>query len=111
MSCIFCKIVEGQIPSKKVYEDDHVLAIEDVAPCAPVHILVMPKKHLATILEVNDPVLSHKLISACQHVAQTLKIDQSGFRIVTNTGSDGGQTVSHLHIHLVGGRAFHWPPG
>lgn len=104
--CIFCKIAEGAIPAKKVYEDDRVLAFEDLAPQAPVHVLIIPKKHAQNLLEARafeDDLLAH-LLRATANVAAQLGLVDSGFRIISNTGADAGQTVGHLHIHLLGGR-------
>lgn len=110
MSCLFCKIVNGEIPSTKVYEDEHVLAFEDIAPDAPVHTLVIPKQHVTSLMDLNDPALMQHLIKACQQVAKDKGVDD-GFRLVTNIGEDGGQSVFHLHFHLIGGRPLSWPPG
>jgi len=111
--CIFCKIVKGEIPSQKVYEDDDILAFRDINPQAPVHILLIPKKHLTNILEMSSA--DHFLLGRIQEVviklAQQEGIDQGGFRLVNNCGDQGGQTVHHLHFHLLGGRNLAWPPG
>lgn len=109
-NCLFCKIIDGQIPSKKIAEDDHAIAISDVNPQAPVHILIMPKKHVASIAALDDAELTGHLFQKARKIAVDHKLD-NGFRIVVNTGQDGGQTVHHLHIHLLGGRALGWPPG
>lgn len=104
--CIFCKIVAGQIPSSKVYEDDHVLAFHDIHPQAPVHVLVIPKKHLASAGELSSEdstILSH-VFAAIQAVAKSKGVAESGYRVVTNTGKDAGQVVFHLHFHLLGGQ-------
>ncbi|WP_069649308.1 histidine triad nucleotide-binding protein [Caloranaerobacter ferrireducens] len=111
--CIFCKIVNGEIPSKKVYEDDKVLAFEDIDPQAPVHILVIPKEHIPSIKDINEDnieVISH-IHLVIKRLAKEKGIDQDGFRIVNNCGEKGGQTVGHLHYHLLGGRHLMWPPG
>lgn len=113
MNCIFCKIAKKEIPSRIVYEDDAVLAFEDIAPQAPIHILIIPKKHYSTLLELNEEdreLLGHILLIA-KNIAEQKGIDKSGFRIVMNCNSDGGQTVFHIHFHLLGGRQMHWPPG
>lgn len=113
MDCIFCKIVRGDIPSKKVYEDEHVLAFHDISPQAPVHILIIPKKHLSTILEIEDsdePLIGH-IFTVANKIAREQGFSDRGFRIVTNCNSEGGQTVFHLHFHLLAGRQMHWPPG
>ncbi|KPU27931.1 HIT family hydrolase [Caloranaerobacter sp. TR13] len=112
-NCIFCKIVNGEIPSKKVYEDDKVLAFEDINPQAPVHILVVPKEHIPSIKDINEDnidVISH-IHLVIKKLAKEKGIDQDGFRIVNNCGEKGGQTVGHLHYHLLGGRHLMWPPG
>ncbi len=111
--CIFCKIIDGQIPCKKVYEDDWVLAFFDLNPAAPKHVLVIPKKHFADITEITskDMKYSSAIIEAVQKIVKKLDIIEEGFRIVINTGSYGGQTVSHLHFHVLGGRFLAWPPG
>ncbi|OEH86150.1 histidine triad nucleotide-binding protein [Desulfuribacillus stibiiarsenatis] len=111
--CIFCKIIEGQIPSKKVYEDDMVYAFHDISPAAPVHILLIPKKHISSAMELElaDMEYVKQIHLAAQKIAKQLGIDEKGFRIVNNCGKDGGQTVSHLHYHLLGGRNLNWPPG
>lgn len=111
--CIFCKIIAGQIPSAKVYEDDFVLAFRDIDAQAPEHILVVPKQHVASILEVNSSCgeLMEHIVRAIQQVAKITGIDKTGFRVAINTGKDGGQTVEHLHFHILGGRELAWPPG
>lgn len=103
--CIFCKIVAGQIPASKVYEDEHVLAFRDIAPQAPVHLLVIPKKHLASVNELSseDSSMLHHAFTAIQAVARETGIAESGYRVVTNTGKDSGQVVFHLHFHVLGG--------
>ena len=113
MSCIFCKIVEGEIPAKKVYEDEDVLVFHDINSVAPVHVLIIPKKHLAKIADItiNDAVLMGKLMLTARKVAEQLGVAESGFRLVINNGESANQTVFHLHIHLIGGRAMTWPPG
>lgn len=111
--CIFCKIVNGEIPSKKVYEDDTVLAFEDINPQAPVHILVIPKEHIPSIKDINEDnldIISH-IHLVIKKLAKDKGIDKDGFRIVNNCGEKGGQTVGHLHYHLLGGRHLMWPPG
>jgi histidine triad (HIT) family protein len=109
-NCIFCKIVEQKIPSQKVAEDDSLIAIRDVNPQAPTHILVIPRNHIPNLASVEDPSLSGKLFKKATDLAAELGL-KNGYRIVTNTGDDGGQTVHHLHIHLLGGRQLGWPPG
>lgn len=112
MDCIFCKIIAGTIPSKKLYEDDLAYAFSDIDPKAPVHVLVVPKKHIASLAEMD--VADIALTGHLHAVAKKLAAEQNlsgGYRTVINTGPDGGQTVDHLHVHLLGGRAMHWPPG
>lgn len=107
--CIFCKIISGEIPCEKVYEDDKMIAIKDVAPVAPVHVLLIPKKHVANILETEAELRLH-LSSKMKELVKQLGVAEKGFRLVINTGVDGGQTVEHLHIHLIGGKNLGWPP-
>lgn len=112
-NCIFCKIVAGTIPAKKVYEDELALAFEDLHPQAPKHILLIPKEHLDSLNDASqsDEKLLGHLLRLVPKVANQLGFAENGFRTVINTGEDGGQTVAHLHIHLLGGRALAWPPG
>lgn len=105
MDCLFCKIINKEIPASIVYEDDDVLAFNDIAPKAPVHILVIPKKHTIGISQTD------KLFSILQKLAKEKGIEGSGYRVVVNQGKDAGQAVDHLHFHLLGGRPLHWPPG
>jgi histidine triad (HIT) family protein len=112
MSCIFCKIVAGQIPSTAVYQDDQVYAFADLNPKAPVHILVVPREHVGSLSETDESkraLLGH-LLWAAAHIAREKGL-HGGYRVVVNNGQDGGQTVDHLHLHLLGGRALAWPPG
>ena len=112
MDCVFCKIAKGEIPSKKAYEDDQILAFYDLDPQAPVHILLIPKAHIASANELNEEnsaVVSHIFLTAAK-LAKELGLEK-GYRIVNNCGEDGGQTVQHLHFHLLGGRSMKWPPG
>ena len=110
-NCLFCKIVEQKIPSQRVSENEHSIAIRDVNPQAPTHILVLPKIHVPNIAEAaGNAELVSKLIATACTVAKEQNLDK-GFRLVINTGNDGGQTVHHLHIHLLGGRFMGWPPG
>ena len=111
--CLFCKIIAGEIPSNKVFEDDDVYAFHDINPAAPTHILVIPKKHIVAVnqAESGDDVLLGKLLSTASELAREQGLDDDGFRLVINTGKDGGQTVFHLHVHLIGGRRLTWPPG
>lgn len=105
MNCIFCKIVEGSIPSKKIYEDEHVLAFHDIQPAAPVHALIIPKKHIATMNDAGeaDYALIGEIHRAAQTVAKELGVADSGYRLINNCGKDAGQVVFHLHYHLLGG--------
>ena len=112
VDCIFCKIVAGSIPAKRVYEDDLCLCIADLHPQAPTHLLIIPKGHIvsqAHAEETHAPLLGHMLAKAAE-VARGAGLD-GGYRVVINTGPDGGQTVDHLHLHLLGGRHMTWPPG
>ena len=111
--CIFCKIVEKSIPAKILFEDEHVLAFHDINPVAPVHVLVIPKKHIKGLGDAGpeDSELLGKCLKAAQRAAEETGILQSGFRTVINHGVHGGQTVFHLHVHVMGGRAMAWPPG
>ncbi len=111
--CIFCRIVAGTIPAKIVYQDDQSMAFEDVNPQAPVHILVIPKRHIRSMnnLEADEAALIGHLSLTCVKVANQKGIFEAGYRVVANTGSNGGQTVSHLHFHVLGGRQLTWPPG
>ena len=110
---IFSKIIRREIPADIVYEDDQVLAFRDVAPQAPTHIVLVPKKPIVNLLDTQpeDTLLLGQLLTAAIHVARTLGLDETGFRVVVNAGRDGGQTVDHLHLHLLGGRPLGWPPG
>jgi histidine triad (HIT) family protein len=112
MDCLFCKIVSGAIPTKRLYEDDTVLAFPDINPQAPTHILIIPKRHIASCakLVLTDKDLLGHLMFAVSELARQNQLD-NGYRLVINTGPDGGQTVDHMHVHLLGGRAMHWPPG
>ncbi len=107
--CVFCKIISGEIPSKRVYEDDQVIVINDMNPGAPVHVLVIPKEHTENILTASPDVLLHVKEILPQLVKQ-LGLEEKGFRVVVNTGSWGGQSVPHLHFHILGGKELGWPP-
>jgi histidine triad (HIT) family protein len=112
VDCIFCKIVAGSIPSKKVFEDDQVFAFHDIDPKAPTHILVIPKKHIASLAQTkpeDEGVLGRLLLTASE-IAREQGLAK-GYRVAISTGPEGGQTVDHLHLHLLGGRQMHWPPG
>jgi histidine triad (HIT) family protein len=112
-NCLFCKIAAGEIPAKIVYQDQDVVAFEDINPQAPHHILLIPRQHITSMSELaleHGPILA-KLFVTAQELAHTLGIDESGYRFLTNVGPDAGQSVFHLHFHLLGGRRLGWPPG
>lgn len=111
--CLFCKIIRGEIPSNKVYEDELCYAFYDIDPQAPVHFLVVPKEHIASALEINDEnshIVGH-VFKVVEKLANELGFAQDGYRIVNNCGKDGGQTVGHIHFHVLAGRNLGWPPG
>ena len=112
MDCLFCKIAAGKIPADKVYEDERVLAFKDISPVSPVHILIIPKTHIHSAAEIDEDNadIVGKIFSVAARLAGELNL-AGGFRVVTNSGADGGQTVGHLHFHLLGGRELGWPPG
>ena len=110
-SCIFCKIARGEIPAKMLVNNKEIVAFRDLNPQAPVHLLIVPKKHVASLDDANDSDLLGRMIAMAAAIARQEKIAKSGYRTVINTGKDGGQSVDHLHIHLLGGRPFAWPPG
>ena len=113
MDCLFCKIAAGEIPSTKVYEDDLVYAFRDIEPQAPVHILIIPKQHISSVNEINDEncaIVGH-IFKVAAEIAKNEGVAEEGYRIVTNIGEKGGQTVKHLHYHMLGGRSLQWPPG
>ena len=110
--CIFCKIANKEINSNLVYEDESVVAFRDLNPQAPQHILIIPKKHVANITELDDKeIAAHIFTEVVPKIAKEVGVAESGFRLVINTGEEGGQTVNHLHVHLIGGRKMTWPPG
>ena len=111
--CLFCKIRDGGIPCDIVYEDDDVLAFNDVNPQAPVHMLIIPKKHISTVndIEAGDELVMGKLFSAAKKIAEQEGISDDGYRMVTNCNEKAGQTVFHIHMHLLAGRRMTWPPG
>lgn len=109
--CIFCRIARGEIPAQMLVNNKDIVAFRDVNPQAPVHILIVPKKHIASLDDVTDSDLLGRMMSLAAALARQEKIARSGYRTVVNTGKDGGQTVDHLHIHLLGGRPMTWPPG
>lgn len=113
MDCLFCKIINGEIPSEKVYEDDMIYAFRDIAPQAPEHVVIIPKLHISSANEItveNSKYVAH-IFETIPKIAKQLGIDEKGYRIVNNCGEYGGQTVMHLHFHLTGGRQFGWPAG
>jgi histidine triad (HIT) family protein len=111
--CLFCKIINGEIKSDIIFENDYVLAFKDINPKAPVHLLVVPKKHISSILEIDklSSVELIEMINSIASLAKELGLQKDGFRVVTNTGQGAGQSVAHLHFHIMGKRAFNWPPG
>ncbi len=111
--CIFCKIIKGEIPCEKIYEDDIVLSFKDISPGAPSHVLIIPKKHISSLNEVTDEdskIIAHVFI-VLKEIVKKLGINETGYRIVSNCGEEGGQTVEHIHFHVLGGRTLQWPPG
>jgi histidine triad (HIT) family protein len=111
--CIFCKIASGDIPGDIVYQDDRVIAVNDIDPKAPVHILIMPKTHIPSLNEIDDSnkdILAH-ILTVAADLAKTKGMAEKGYRIVNNCGVQGGQSVEHIHFHLLGGRSLTWPPG
>lgn len=109
--CIFCKIIKGEIPADFVYKDDSVVVIRDVTPQAPTHLLVLPVQHIASTVDVHDLSVWTTIMGRAVELTRELGLDKDGFRMVVNTGEQGGQTVPHLHLHLLSGRHFGWPPG
>jgi histidine triad (HIT) family protein len=111
--CIFCKIASGDIPGDIVYQDDRVIAVNDIDPKAPVHILIMPKTHIPSLNEIdesNKDILAH-ILTVAANLAKTKGVAEKGYRVVNNCGVQGGQSVEHIHFHLLGGRSLTWPPG
>jgi histidine triad (HIT) family protein len=113
MSCLFCRIVAGEIPATRVYEDEHVLAFNDINPQAPLHALVIPKTHISTLNDLSEEhdALMGRLVRVAASIAHARGVDGTGFRTVLNCNSHAGQTVFHVHLHVLGGRAMTWPPG
>ena len=113
MDCLFCKIIEREIPGAIVYEDDRVIAFNDIKPQAPTHVLVVPKRHIESLneLQPGDDQIVGELIRRAAAIAKERGVSAGGFRTVFNTNRDGGQTVFHIHVHLLGGRRMQWPPG
>lgn len=113
MACIFCEIINKRIPAKIIYEDEYAIAFEDINPQAPVHTLVIPKKHISTNLDIkkeDNELLGH-LFQVANKIARDKGIAERGFRLVMNCNPESGQTVFHIHLHILGGRQMHWPPG
>lgn len=113
MDCLFCKVVAGTIPAEFLYQDEAVVAFTDINPHAPHHILIVPRKHIATIndLTVDDNALVGQMFQAAKKLAQQLGVAEEGYRVVMNCNAGAGQTVFHIHLHFLGGRHFSWPPG
>ena len=109
--CVFCKIAKGEIPAEFIYKDDTVFAIRDLNPQAPTHILVMPVQHVASADKVDNPEIWSSIMGRAVEIARRSGLDKQGFRMVINTGEQSGQTVPHVHLHLLSGRNFGWPPG
>jgi histidine triad (HIT) family protein len=111
--CVFCAIAAGTVPAQIVRQDEVIVAFHDLHPRAPTHVLIIPRKHLTSVdaLDPDDPDLAGRLLIAAGEIARSLGLMPNGYRVVANTGGDGGQTVPHLHLHLLGGRTFSWPPG
>lgn len=109
--CIFCRIASGDIPAARVAENERAVAFRDLHPQAPVHVLVIPRRHVASLAAATDEAELGSLLRLAQEVARQEGIEATGYRVVTNTGADGGQTVHHLHLHVLGGRSLQWPPG
>jgi len=113
IDCLFCKIAHGEIPCEKVYENDRVFAFKDINPVAPFHVLIVPKVHIESVTDINidNSYVIANIFEVAAIIVKQNGYEESGYRIVTNIGKDGGQAVSHLHYHLLAGRAFSWPPG
>ncbi len=112
-ACMFCRIAERKVPSEIVYEDDQIVAFHDINPQAPIHILIIPRRHVMSLEELKEadaPLLGHMMLIGAK-IARDRDVGDSGYRIVFNTGMHGGQTVFHVHLHLLGGRSMSWPPG
>ncbi len=113
MDCIFCNIIKGEIPSVKVYENDYVYAFNDISPVAPVHVLIIPKEHIESLNDItcDNAGLISEVYTAATEIAKQLGVSETGYRVVSNCGEAAGQTVNHIHFHLLGGRDLAWPPG
>lgn len=112
MDCLFCKIIKGEIPSDRIYEDEYVYGFRDIDPQAPTHFLLVPKKHIESVddLTEEDGHIISRIFMVIQKLAREEGLDK-GYRVVTNVGEEGGQSVNHLHFHVLGGRSLQWPPG
>lgn len=113
MDCIFCKIINQELATIIHHEDEHLIVIDDIAPKAPIHRLILPKKHIATFNDLSDSdyEVIGKMYATAVRMAKELQISESGYRLIANCNNDGGQTVFHIHMHFMAGRRFHWPPG
>ena len=113
MPCIFCEIVAGRIPARIVHSDDHIVAFHDIKPQAPTHVLLIPRKHITSLLDLapEDDALAGALVRQARDIARDMGLDERGFRLVMNCGDDSGYSVYHVHLHLLGGRRLAWPPG
>ncbi len=109
--CLFCEISAGRVPAEVVYRDEEVIVIRDIVPQAPVHLLIMPVEHVESAAEVQKPEVWSKVMDCAVKTASRLGLEQGGYRLVVNCGEEAGQTIPHLHIHLLAGRSFRWPPG
>lgn len=113
MDCLFCKIIKKEIPAQFIFEDDQVITVNDIAPQAPHHLLIVPKKHIATINDIHtddNELIGHMMLTA-KNLAKKLALADSGYRVIMNCNKNGGQAVYHIHLHLLGGRQMAWPPG
>ncbi|MGE3920071.1 MAG: histidine triad nucleotide-binding protein [Gammaproteobacteria bacterium] len=113
MTCIFCQIANGEIPATLLHQDDEIIAFNDIDPKAPHHILIIPREHISTIndLKTEQSHLISKMVMSAQKIAKSIGVSEGGYRLVMNCNQDGGQAVYHIHLHLLGGRVLHWPPG
>lgn len=113
MSCIFCRVAAGEVPSNKLYEDDDIVAFSDISPQAPTHVLVIPKRHIPSIADItqDDADLVGRLFLVGNEIARSQGIAEGGYRLVINSGPNAGQAVDHIHLHVLGGRKMTWPPG
>ena len=109
--CLFCRIIRGEIPAKVIAQDEHCVAFRDINPQAPVHVLVIPRVHVASLNEVRDPEVVGRMHLLAAEVARSEGLSERGYRTVINTNADAGQTVFHIHLHVLGGRSMDWPPG